>query len=62
MGTVTLSRSGWGEIHVVVTFTLFIPYKTNGLAKHYHLGESTFIFRGLRSDFVFLIHFSKKFY
>ena len=33
------------------------PYKTNELAHHYHLDETTFSFRGLRSDFVFLSHF-----
>ena len=27
------------------------PYLTNGFSHHYHLGESTFIFRGVRSDF-----------
>ena len=27
------------------------PYLTNGFYHHYHLGESTFIFRGVRSDF-----------
>ena len=32
----------------------------NGLAHHYHLVESTFIFKGVRSDFEFLFHFSMK--
>ena len=27
------------------------PYLTNGVSHHYHLGESTFIFRGISSDF-----------
>ena len=27
------------------------PYLTNGFSHHYHLGESTFIFRGIRGDF-----------
>ena len=27
------------------------PYLTNGFSHYYHLGESTFIFRGIRSDF-----------
>ena len=27
------------------------PYFTNGFSHHYHLGESIFIFRGIRSDF-----------
>ena len=26
-------------------------YLMNGFSHHYHLGESTFIFRGIRSDF-----------
>ena len=37
------------------------PYMTSGHVHHYHLGGSTFYFRGLRSDFVFLLHFSMKF-
>ena len=40
----------------------FNPYLTNGFSHHYHLGESTFIFRGVRSDFYFLSHFSMKFF
>ena len=30
----------------------------NGFSHRYHLGESTFIFRSIRSDFEFLFHFS----
>ena len=37
------------------------PYMTNGLSHHYHLGESTLIFRGNTSDFEFLTHCSMKF-
>ena len=37
------------------------PYMTNGFSHHYHLGESTLIFRGVRSDFEFLFYFLKKF-
>ena len=37
------------------------PYLTNGFSHHYQLGESTFIFRGVRSDFYFSSHFSIKF-
>ena len=37
------------------------PYLTNGFSHHFRLGESTFIFRGDRSDFYFLSHFSMKF-
>ena len=33
----------------------------NGFSHHYQLDESTFIFRGVRSDFYFLSHFSMKF-
>ena len=34
---------------------------TNGLSHHYQIGESTFIFRGVRNDFSFLFHFLMKF-
>ena len=37
------------------------PYLTNGFSHRYHLGESTFIFRGVRSFFYFLSYFSMKF-
>ena len=33
---------------------------TNGFSHPYHLGESTFIFRGVRSDLELLFHFSMK--
>ena len=33
---------------------------TNGLSHHYHLDESTFIIRGIRSNFSFLFHVSMK--
>ena len=33
---------------------------TDGFSHHYQLGESTFIFRGVRNDFYFLSHFSMK--
>ena len=40
----------------------FNPYLTNGFSHHYQLGESTFIFKGARSDFYFFLsHFSMKF-
>ena len=35
----------------------FNPYLTNGFSHHYHLGESTLIFRGVRSDFLNFIQF-----
>ena len=31
----------------------FNPYLTNGFSHHYHSGQSTFIFRGVKSDFYF---------
>ena len=37
------------------------PYLTNGFSHHYHLGESTVNFRGVRSEFDYLFHFSMKF-
>ena len=36
----------------------FNPLVTNGFSHPYHLDESTFIYRGIRSDFSFLFHFS----
>ena len=33
--------------------SLINPYLTNGFSHHYQLGESTFIVRGVRSDFYF---------
>ena len=36
------------------------PLVTNGFSHPYHLDESKFIFRGVRSDFSFLFHFSMK--
>ena len=38
----------------------FNPYLTNGFSHHYHLGESTVIFRGVRSNFSILFNFSIK--
>ena len=46
-----------------VTVTPIMPYLTcltNGLSHHYHLGESTFIVRDIRTDIIFLFHFSIK--
>ena len=39
----------------------FNPIEANGNFHPYHLDESTFIFKGSRSDFSFLFHFSMKF-
>ena len=36
------------------------PFVTNGLSHPYQLDESTFIFRGIGSNFSFLFHFSMK--
>ena len=38
----------------------FYPLVTNGLSHPYYLDESTFIFRGIRSDFSFLIQSCKQ--
>ena len=38
--------------------THFNPLVTNGLSNHYHLDESTSIHRDIRSNFLFLFHFS----
>ena len=40
----------------ITTFSgeIFNPYLTNGFSHRYQLAESTFIFRGVRSDFYFL--------
>ena len=35
--------------------------KMNGLSHPYQMGESTFIFRGIRNNISFLFHFSMKF-
>ena len=35
---------------------MFKPYLTNGFSHYYHLSDSTFIFRGVRSDFYFFFY------
>ena len=40
---------------------IFNPLVTNGLSNPYHLDESTFVLRDIRSNFTFLFHFSMKF-
>ena len=40
---------------------IFNPLVTNRLSHPYHLDESIVIFRGIRSIFSFLFHFSMKF-
>ena len=37
--------------------THFNPLMLNGFTHHYHLGESTLIFRGFGCDFYILFHF-----
>ena len=54
----TFLQSFVGHIHPEVFIN---PYLTNGSSHRYHLDESTFILRGVRSDFYFLSHFSMKF-
>ena len=55
------SDDGMGWFHITpLTYPVSIdiyPLMTKGLAHHYHLGESTVIFRGIISDFEFLFHF-----
>ena len=48
------------RFHVLGLETSFNPYLTNGFSHYYHLGESTFIFGGIRSDFQFLNKYSMK--
>ena len=41
----------------IIRIGQFNPYLTNGFSHHYHLGESTISFRGVRSDFIFYLIF-----
>ena len=60
----------FGILHLIVSMPVprifllsmrpFNPYLTNGFSHHYQLGESTFTFRGIRSDFQFSYHFLMK--
>ena len=47
-------------LHQFLIIAYVNPYLTNGFSHYYHLGESTFIFRGIRSDFQFLNKFLMK--
>ena len=52
-------------LHIIYLIIFINPFLTNGLSHLYHLGESTFIFRGVRNDFLFIFflsHFSIKFF
>ena len=42
-------------------FSDFYQILMTGPSHHYHLGESTFIFRGVRSGLIFLFYFSIQF-
>ena len=48
-------------IYLIFIQKNFNPYLTNRFSHHYHLGESTVNFRGVRREFDYLIHFSIKF-
>ena len=45
---------------VTVFLSLLNPLVTNGLSHPYQFDESTFVFRGIKSDFSFSFHFSMK--
>ena len=45
---------------MVVRKYILNPYLTNGFSYYCHLGESTFIFRGIKSDFKFSSNFLMK--
>ena len=52
----------WNQIFADLSpVTRLNPYLTNGFSHHYHLGESTFIFRDVWRDFYFSSHCSMKF-
>ena len=38
----------------------FNPFLTNGFSHHYHLGEPTFVFKGIRSEFQLSYNFFMK--
>ena len=48
------------ETDISIPFLIY-PYLTNGFSHQYQLGESTFISRGVRSEFYFLSNFSMNF-
>ena len=54
----------WSDIYPLTDIEKKIcisPLVTNGLSHPYHLDESTFIFRGIRSNFAFLLaHLSQR--
>ena len=52
-----VSNGIWDETELGTPFN---PYLTNGFPHHCHLGDSTFMFRGVRSDFQILFNSSMK--
>ena len=43
--------------HVLVVIVSINPYLTKGFSHQHYLGESTFIFRGIMSDFIISFNF-----
>ena len=41
----------------ILILDFFNPFLTNGFSHHYHLGEFTFIFRGVGVIFIFHLNF-----
>ena len=50
-----------GRAYVSVAIVSLTLFMMNGLAHHYHLGESTFILMGVGRDFKILFNFAMKF-
>ena len=57
--TAVIANENKTDILVFASSDAIKPYLMNGFSHHYHLGESTFIFRGIRSDF---LNFNQFFY
>ena len=55
IGLINVLFSGYSKTVLVnkpkTIVLLYHDYLRNGFSHHYHLGESTFICRGVRSDF-----------
>ena len=51
----------WRQVNFQVSVGTFNLLVRNWFSHPYQLDESTFIYRGIRSDFSFLFHFSMKF-
>ena len=52
--------NGQGNLIYIHLLTVLNPLVTNGICHPFHLDDSTFFFRVIRSDFSFLLHFSMK--